>query len=692
MKTTYNRHFIIMILLCMFSGGIAFAQTQAQKVVTGKFSSTRNNTLLKTFGVSRGDVIDIKVKSLHKKRGVDITIVQHPGNSLVMEFQGATNLNRKIIAPADAIYQVYYGGERADFEIDITNNTRNPQGAGRGEIVYVRIPDTLHVSGYVNRPIGENYKLTPYKEKVILNKIIQTEPVANRDFITGEDLMNLYITGDVKDEYREQKLLSVNVSLIVDAPSSYHAISGVVKAGMDAFIPEISPSKFIGGSKGKTNPSNMYEVVKDSKKEREKWEKTIQTIKLAQELGDSLRPGTNSTADKILETTGFLLDTDGMKKMALNKGLKAVGASNEVLALADKVMNIPSATDFLKDGFDKYASQIKGRANLQVYEPRKFAEDLCTMPEPTKEYWIQSAMNFGKNNGGFWDVPGRQPTAKNGLQIQCYDIDEGADRKFKFVASSRFPGYYEIHSALSGYVIENEGGNPEMKKNGTSMVLWQRHGGESQVFRIKHMGNGRIRIYNYNENVVHLAGRKNANGTDIAVWADHDGDWMDWYLVDPETKTAFIPQRNNRTVEVWRDVALINKTGGAINETIEYGKQGEPLRANFPYKELKFVIRQVDYVSDAKLIVEAQYEITDYTEVIKYRRDTQPVSTRDFWTAYLVNYDYAIMYKDQVQSHYELVTEAVYNNPQRITTEVRNPNDPVQSTRLQRYQVLTSQQ
>ena len=181
---------------------------------------------------------------MHKKRGLDIIVVQHPGNSVVMEFQGTVDISRKIVAPTDVVYQVFYGGERVDFEINISNNTSKPNGPGRGEIVYVRIPDTLHVSGYIDRPIGENYKLAPYKEKIILNQIIKTEPIANRDFMTGVDLMNLYIEGDVKDEFREQKLLSVNVSLVADAPTSYHAISGVVKAGMDAFIPEISPSKF----------------------------------------------------------------------------------------------------------------------------------------------------------------------------------------------------------------------------------------------------------------------------------------------------------------------------------------------------------------------------------------------------------------------------------------------------------------
>lgn len=295
---TFNKIYLI-IALCVMCFGIN-TQAQTVNVVSGKHTATKNHNLLRTFAASKGDVIDIKVKSLHKKRGLDIIVVQHPGNSVVMEFQGTVDISRKIVAPADVVYQVFYGGERVDFEINISNNTNKPNGPGRGEIVYVRIPDTLHVSGYIDRPIGENYKLAPYKEKIILNQIIKTEPIANRDFMTGVDLMNLYIEGDVKDEFREQKLLSVNVSLVADAPTSYHAISGVVKAGMDAFIPEISPSKFLGGSKGKANPNNMYEMVKSAKEEREKWEKVVETIKLAQELGDSLRPGTNSTADKIL--------------------------------------------------------------------------------------------------------------------------------------------------------------------------------------------------------------------------------------------------------------------------------------------------------------------------------------------------------------------------------------------------------
>lgn len=688
MKTLKNLYFILALTILSTA---AFAQGQPVSVVSGKFTSSRNHNILRTFAASKGDVLNINVKSLHKKRGVDIVIIQHPGNMVVFEYQGTTNISRKITAPADVVYQVLYGGERVDFEINITNNTNKPNGPERGDIVYVRIPDTLHVSGFVDRPIGENYKLVPYKEKIILNQVFKTEPVANRDFMTGVDLMNVYVEGDTKDEFREQKLLAVNVSMVADAPTSYHAISGVVKAGMDAFIPEISPSKFIGGSKGKANPNNMYEMVKNAKEEKEKWEKVIETVKLAQELGDSLRPGKNTTSDKILETTGFLLDTDGMKKIAVNKTLNAIGAPKEMVALADKIMNIPSATDFLKDGFDKYASRIKGKANLQILEPRKFAENLFTMPDPTKEFYIQSAMNFGKNKGGYWDMPGKPTSGSNGLDLKCWDLDEGMDRKFKFVPSTRFPGYYEIHSLFSGFVIENDGGNADMKKNGNTIALGRRVGDESQVFRFKHLGNGRVRIYNYAENVIHLMGRKNANGTDIAVWGDHDGDWMDWYLIEASNNTAFIPQRANKTVDVWRDVVIFNQTEGAINHTIEIAKETEAVRTNFPYKELKFVVRQTGgFAAEAKLLVEAKYLITDYTEIIRYRRETQTVNTKDFWTAYKVNYDYAIMLKDQAKDFYQIISEGEYNNPQLVTSETVNANNIEQKNRLTKFNVLTT--
>ena len=683
-KNNMKKH-ISLTLALLLSFTISFAQNSTVEIVKGQFESEKDVQLLKTFAASKGDIITLNVKSLHKRRGVDITMVQHPGNIVVLEYQEAMDLTKKVIAPADVIYEVYYGGSKLDFEINISNSTPKPSGPGRGEVVYVRIPDTTHVSGYVNREIGENFQLTPYKERVLLNSIVITEPIANRDFITGVDLMNLYIPGDVKDEYREQKLLSYNVSLSVDAPSSYDAISGVVKAGMDAFIPDISPTKFIGkGKTKKMDPNNMYEVVKDTEKEKEKWEKTVETIKLSQELGDSVRPGSNSNADKVLATTGFLLDSDGMKEMALNNGLKAAGAPDEVMAIADKVMNIPSATDFLKDGFDKYASKIKGEANLKIYDSKVFNMDTYNIP--TEEVWIQSALNYGKDGGGCWDIPGTDPKVENGLNVNCWEIDGGVDRKFKFVPSTKYKGYYEIRSSMGDLNLDNNGG--VLTNNGNKMVLWKRHGGKSQVFRIEHLGNGKIRIFNYKGRVVNADGRTSKNGSNLTSWENHEGDWMNWYLINPASKTVFIPKRTGQKVDIVKEVLVTNKTAGVINETIEVSKKSDPLNLNYPYKEVRLVVNEKDYVSDAKLIVEAKYQINEYTEVIKYKKVSQPLATKDFWTAYKLNYDYAIMFKDQVKDYYEEVNSSEYKSTQRSTTEKAISGDETQRIRLAKYNIL----
>lgn len=687
MKHLNINKIITLTLLIMLSPVFFSLSSQSVNIVNGTFKSERDNKLLKIFAVSKGDVININMKSLHKRNGVNIGILQHPGNLLVFDFQDAMEINRKIIAPADAIYEVYYGGHKVDFNIEISNNTSKPNGPGRGDIVYVRMPDTVHVSGYVNRPIGESYKLTPYKEKVILNSVVVTEPVANRDFITGSDKMNLYIQGDTKDEYREQKLLSYNVSLIVDAPSSYAAVTGVVKAGMDAFIPELSPAKFLGkGKSPKMNPNNMYEVVKDANKEKEKWEKTVQSIQLAQELGDSLRPGKSTNADKILETTGFLLDTDGMKQMALNKGLKAAGASNEVLAIADKVMNIPSATDFLKSGLDKYASKIKGKATLIIREPRLFKEPIYSEPDPNKKYLIQSAMNRGKDAGGYWDLPGDNNNIKKGQNIQIWEYNNGIDRQFAFKKTSQ-EGYYEIAVGnMSNARVDIEGGK---SGNGTNIQIWEANGSTAQRFRLKHMGEGRFKIYDVNGKIMCNKSKSNANGTNVHLWDDHDGPWTEWVLIDVTTGTAFIPQNTGRTLDIWRDVDVFDQTGGAINHTVEIANENDPINTNLPYKEVKLHIKEKDYVADAKLIVEAKYKITDYTEVVKYRKVSEPVNTKDFWTAYKVNYDYAIMFKDQAKDYYEMINSDDYFNSNRPQSELPKRDDQTQKIRLDRYNILT---
>ena len=62
-----------------------------------------------------------------------------------------------------------------------------------------------------------------------------------------------------------------------------------------------------------------------------------------------------------------------------------------------------------------------------------------------KAFWIQSAMNVGKNGGGCWDLAGGPKVAQKGMNIAIWNIDNGNDRLFKLVPSRKFKGFYEIH-------------------------------------------------------------------------------------------------------------------------------------------------------------------------------------------------------------------------------------------------------
>ncbi|NHB67128.1 RICIN domain-containing protein [Perlabentimonas gracilis] len=162
-----------------------------------------------------------------------------------------------------------------------------------------------------------------------------------------------------------------------------------------------------------------------------------------------------------------------------------------------------------------------------------------------KKYYIQSAMNFGKNNGGYWDVPGYPDEIQKGSNIQVFDLDQGHDRTFTLHRSSP-EGYYEIqigNTSRSRIDIQGAG-----KGNGTSVKTWDRNGKDHQRFLFHHLGNGRFKIFDKNSGkAICLAGRSSSNRSNVHIWDDHNGAWMEWYLIDTDTKKAFIPQPVSRT-------------------------------------------------------------------------------------------------------------------------------------------------
>ncbi len=189
-----------------------------------------------------------------------------------------------------------------------------------------------------------------------------------------------------------------------------------------------------------------------------------------------------------------------------------------------------------------------------------------------KQFFIQSAINYGKNSGGYWDVPGYPKTIQKGSNIQVYDFDNNHDRTYSMHFRDS-DGYYEIKIGNTvNSRIDIQGGG---KKNGTSVKTWTRNRGNNQKFLFRHLGNGRFKIYDKNSGkAICLAGRSSKNRSNVHIWDDHNGPWMEWYLIDAQTRRAFVPGREATT----STSAATTNTGSiaslASNEEFVYGRVG----------------------------------------------------------------------------------------------------------------------
>ncbi len=142
-------------------------------------------------------------------------------------------------------------------------------------------------------------------------------------------------------------------------------------------------------------------------------------------------------------------------------------------------------------------------------------------------------------DAGFWDVPGYNPSYTPGQNIQVWAKDQGPDRYFTFRAVSGKPGYYYMvpqHGAAKGARVEVAGGT---RAKGANIQLGNTTGSDAQLFSVKYLPNGNVKIYNKNGMALCLANRSYENGSNVHTWEDHEGPWTEWVLIDGKTGTPF---------------------------------------------------------------------------------------------------------------------------------------------------------
>ncbi len=155
-------------------------------------------------------------------------------------------------------------------------------------------------------------------------------------------------------------------------------------------------------------------------------------------------------------------------------------------------------------------------------------------------FLIQSAPEVGKSANGLWDIPGQPKKTDGNLKgtkwqhMGLWQREKGdpEDRLFRFrPGQAGGAGRYFIYIGRSG----NWGVNAI---DGTGKIEAR---SRADHFELKHMGNGRWKIYYKNGIIVAPAGNSTKNGTKLILLPDQNSPHVQWVFFDTATNRSFIP-------------------------------------------------------------------------------------------------------------------------------------------------------
>ena len=165
---------------------------------------------------------------------------------------------------------------------------------------------------------------------------------------------------------------------------------------------------------------------------------------------------------------------------------------------------------------------------------------------PANQYYIQSAVSYNRNSLGFWDIPG-SGTSKlmNNSNLQIYTKGNKADRKYIFTKNGQGQ-YYNIQIGYTRYRVTVLGSKTN---NGSNVGAYGMTARSNQDFYLKHLGNGRFKIYHKSGKLLALSTTSDNNKVNIHLWQDHNAVQAEWYLIDVATGQALIPNGNSNSSE-----------------------------------------------------------------------------------------------------------------------------------------------
>lgn len=175
--------------------------------------------------------------------------------------------------------------------------------------------------------------------------------------------------------------------------------------------------------------------------------------------------------------------------------------------------------------------------NISVQALVNRGKHISLIDPQTGQIWSNAVFkgksNGKKNDGGglkgvykikspysskYWDLPGNASQGnRDGANLQLWSIDNGADRKVKFIPAGG--GFYYIQFQNGGRVVDVSGNN---HKRGTNVHAWTKNGSDAQKFKLIPVS-GMKNVYS----IIHkgsgkaldaAGGNLNKNGVNIHTW------------------------------------------------------------------------------------------------------------------------------------------------------------------------------
>ncbi len=151
-------------------------------------------------------------------------------------------------------------------------------------------------------------------------------------------------------------------------------------------------------------------------------------------------------------------------------------------------------------------------------------------------------------NGKYLDLPGYASNAKknNGANVQLWDMDNGNDRKIKFIPAGN--GYYYINFQHANVNLDVHGCydgkyfcGTYKKDKGANVQIWSAGTSKPQQWKIVQVTIGKFKIINrYSGKVLDAsASNINKNGCNVQQWTWHGKDNQLWEIIDVKSKSKY---------------------------------------------------------------------------------------------------------------------------------------------------------